>query len=212
MKTNAKFDGITTFAIDCDEVLRALLDNMVALYNEEFDDNVSRDDIKDFNVEVSFPKIKEVTSGTASDWFFQKNGYRLFACSPALPNVKEAIDTLRKHGQVIIVTYQKSYKNKIDTLNWLMENELDVDGICFLKNKTLLHCSWLIDDNWWNFLGCNAEHGVLISAPYNKDTNLGVLIKQTNCNELYRFETLKEFADWYVLEEIQREMRHPIKI
>ena len=75
MKTNKKFDGITTFAIDCDEVLRALLDNMVTLYNEEFDDNVTRDDIKDFNVEVSFPKIKEVTGGTASEWFFQKNGY-----------------------------------------------------------------------------------------------------------------------------------------
>ena len=197
MKTNEKFDGIITFGIDCDEVLRALLDNMVALYNEEFDDNINKDDIKDFNVEVSFPKIKEVTGGTASDWFFQKNGFRLFACSPALPKVKEAIDKLRRYGQVIIVTYQKTFKNKMDTLMWLNEHGIEYDGICFLKNKTLLHTDWLIDDNDWNLVGCNAENAVLITAPYNKDLNVHELKDKTNCDNLYRFESLEEFADWY---------------
>jgi 5'(3')-deoxyribonucleotidase len=197
MKTNEKFDGIITFGIDCDEVLRALLDNMVALYNEEFDDNINKDDIKDFNVDVSFPKIKEVTGGTASDWFFQKNGFRLFACSPALPRVKEAIDKLRRYGQVIIVTYQKSFKNKMDTLMWLNEHGIEYDGICFLKNKTLLHTDWLIDDNDWNLVGCNAENAVLITAPYNKDLNVHELKDKTNCDSIYRFESLEEFADWY---------------
>ena len=197
MKTNERFDGITTFAIDCDEVLRALLDNMVALYNEEFDDNISRDDIKEFNVDLSFPRIKEETGISASEWFFQKNGYRLFACSPALPKVREAINKLRERGQVIIVTYQKSYKNKMDTLNWLMENKLEVDGICFIKNKTLLHTDWLIDDNPWNFYGCNAKNGALITAPYNEDVYLRELHNKTNCETLHRFRSLDEFATWY---------------
>ena len=197
MKTNERFDGITTFAIDCDEVLRALLDNMVALYNEEFHDNINRDDIKEFNVELSFPRIKEETGISASEWFFQKNGYRLFACSPALPKVREAINKLRERGQVIIVTYQKSYKNKMDTLNWLMENKLEVDGICFIKNKTLLHTDWLIDDNPFNFWGCNARNGALITAPYNEDENLMELHNKTNCETLHRFRSLDEFATWY---------------
>ena len=201
MKTNEKFDGITTFGIDCDEVLRALLDNMLDLYNTEFEDNKTRDDIKDFNVEVSFPKIKEMTGGTASEWFFQKNGFRLFALSPALPKIKEAIDKLREYGQVIIVTYQKSYKNKMDTLNWLQENGIEVDGICFMKNKTLLHLTWLIDDNDWNFLGCNAEYGVLIDAPYNKDVDIHELKDKTNCDAMYRFGSLIEFANWYISEK-----------
>ena len=194
MKTNAKFDGITTFAIDCDEVLRALLDNMVTLYNEEFDDNVSRDDIKDFNVEVSFPKIKEVTGGTASDWFFQKNGFRLFACSPALPKVKEAISKLREHGQVIIVTYQKTYKNKIDTLMWLNQNGIEYDGLCFIKNKTLIHTDWLIDDNPFNFWGCNVKHGVLIDAPYNIDENIDDLKELGNAEDIARYPSLEAFV------------------
>ena len=197
MKTNERFDGITTFAIDCDEVLRALLDNMVALYNEEFHDNINRDDIKEFNVDLSFPRIKEETGISASEWFFQKNGYRLFACSPALPKVREAINKLRERGQVIIVTYQKSYKNKMDTLNWLMENKLEVDGICFIKNKTLLHTDWLIDDNPFNFWGCNAKNGALITAPYNEDENLMELHNKTNCETLHRFRSLDEFATWY---------------
>ena len=197
MKTNERFDGITTFAIDCDEVLRALLDNMVALYNEEFHDNINRDDIKEFNVDLSFPRIKEETGISASEWFFQKNGYRLFACSPALPKVREAINKLRERGQVIIVTYQKSYKNKMDTLNWLMENKLEVDGICFIKNKTLLHTDWLIDDNPFNFWGCNARNGALITAPYNEDENLMELHNKTNCETLHRFRSLDEFATWY---------------
>lgn len=198
MKTNEKFDGITTFGIDCDEVLRSLLDNMVALYNEEFGENVSRDDIKDFNVEVSFPRIKEVTGGTASEWFFQKNGFRLFACSEALPKIKEAIDKLRKYGQVIIVTYQKTFNNKIDTLEWLNRNGIEYDGLCFIKNKTLLHVDFLVDDNWWNFLGANAETGILITAPYNKDVEIGELMEKSNCEKMYRFESLGEFANWYV--------------
>ena len=201
MKTNEKFDGITTFAIDCDEVLRALLDNMVALYNEEFDDAINRDDVRDFNVEVSFPRIKEVTGKTASEWFFQHHGYELFAKSPALPNVKRAIDKLREYGQVIIVTYQKTFPNKIDTLNWLSQNGIEYDGICFVKNKTLLHCMWTIDDNWWNFLGCNSKYGVLIDAPYNRNINLEELYEKSNCEKMYRFNSLDEFASWYVLSQ-----------
>jgi 5'(3')-deoxyribonucleotidase len=41
-----------------------------------------------------------------------------------------------------------------------------------LKDKTLLHTDYLIDDNDWNFKNTNVKHAVLIDAPYNKDINL----------------------------------------
>jgi 5'(3')-deoxyribonucleotidase len=198
MKTNKKFEGITTFGIDCDEVLRSLLDGMVTLYNENFNESLSRDDVKDFNVEVSFPKIKEETGSTASEWFFQQHGTELFANSPALPGIKASIDALRDVGHVIIVTYQKSHQNRLDTLNWLANNGIEADGICFLKNKTLLHLDYLIDDNHWNFIGSNVKHGILITAPYNVDIDTADLIKETNCQTLTRFESLEDFATWYV--------------
>lgn len=198
MKTNEKFDGIITFGIDCDEVLRSLLDGMVSLYNENFGENMTRDNVKDFDVDVSFPKVMEFTGETASKWFFQEHSHELFLKSPALPGMKKAIETLQKYGQVIIVTYQKSFQNKLDTLNWLNDNGIYPDGLCFLKNKTLLHLDWMIDDNDWNLIGCNAKNAVLITAPYNEDIDVSVLRNKTNCELLCRFNSLEDFANWYV--------------
>jgi 5'(3')-deoxyribonucleotidase len=200
VKTNENFDGIITFGIDCDEVLRSLLNGMVSLYNEKFGENMTRDEVRDFNVEVSFLKIKEMTGKTSAEWFFQEHGQELFLKSPALPGINQAIQKLRKYGQVIIITYQKTYQNKLDTLNWLINNKVEVDGLCFLKNKTLLHVDYLLDDNWWNFLGSNADTGVLITAPYNEDIAVDELIEKSNCKKMYRFSSLEEFADWYTKE------------
>ena len=63
-----------TFAIDVDEVLRSLLKNMVGLYNENFGENLDVNDVKDFVVENSFPKIYETTGISPSKWFFQDHG------------------------------------------------------------------------------------------------------------------------------------------
>lgn len=183
-----------TFAIDCDEVLRALVKNMISLYNKEFGENLSYEDVKDFMVDVSFPKILATTGITGSQWFFQDHSTELFLNSESLPKAKEAIEILKKFGDVIIVTYQKTYINKMQTLSWLESQGILPNGICFLKNKTLIHPDYFIDDNDWNFVGCNAEHGVLISAPYNLDVNLNDLLTKTNCKTLKRYDSLYDFA------------------
>lgn len=189
-------DKKITFAIDCDEVLRALLDSMVSLYNEKFNDNLKYDDITDFIVDKSFPRIKSETGMTGSQWFFQKHSTELFLNSEALPKIKEAIDILKQYGEVIIVTYQKSYKNKLETLQWLEKQGIIPDGICFLKDKTLLHCDYFVDDNDWNFVNCNCKTGILIDAPYNKNVSVEDLFEKTNCDKMYRFKSLYEFAIW----------------
>ena len=193
-----------TFAIDVDEVLRSLLKNMVALYNENFDENLDVNDVKDFVVENSFPKIYETTGISPSKWFFQDHGEELFVKGEAVPGIKSDIETLRQYGDVIIVTYQKSYQNKIDTLKWLEEHGLASDGICFLKDKTLLHTTYLIDDNDWNFLGSNADIGVLITAPYNVDKDLSDILETSNCKMMMRCESLHDFVQQFVREEVRR--------
>ena len=197
MKTNENFDGIITFGIDCDEVLRSLLNGMVSLYNEKFGENMTRDEVRDFNVEVSFPKIKEMPGKTSAEWFFQEHGQELFLKSPALPGISQAIQKLRKYGQVIIITYQKTYQNKLDTLNWLINNKVEVDGLCFLKNKTLLHVDYMIDDNPFNFWGCNIKCGILIDAPYNIDDDVEDLKNLGNAEKMMRFSSLEAFASHF---------------
>ena len=186
------------FGVDCDEVLRCLLQNMVDLYNEHFGETLTRDDVTDFVVEKSFPRVVEETGSTASNWFFQEHGHELFYYSDAFPRMRENIETLQKYGDVIIITYQKTYANKIDTLRWLEKNGIIPDGICFLKNKSVLHCDWFVDDNLWNFQGCNAEHGVIIEAPYNRDVPVQDTLYTSNCKMMHKFVSFDEFVQWFV--------------
>jgi len=187
------------FLVDCDEILRQTLEGMVELFNSEFPEHKKNiEDIKSFMVEESFPEIKELTGIEASKWFFQDNGKKLFRYGKPFPNIKEDIETLRKYGKVVIVTYQKTYENKRDTLQWLQKQGLDVDGICFVKDKTMIHGDYLIDDNFWNFIGSHVEHGILVDAPYNTPDNLRKLDNKTNCKTINQLKNLHEFVETYV--------------
>lgn len=187
-------DRSIVFAIDCDEVLRALVPKMIELYNANFNENLKYENIKHFDVDISFPKVKDVLGMSASDWFFQEHSEDLFATADAFPNIKEDIEILQQYGRVIILTHQKSYKNKLQTLNWLEEHGIHPDGVAFLKDKSLLRCTYLIDDNDWNFTGVFAHTGILIDAPYNKDIDLGTLKSYTYCVEMLRFKSLHDFV------------------
>ena len=197
-----------TFAVDVDEVLRSLLPSMVNLYNREFPDaNIKYEDVTDFVVENSFPLIEERTEHKASYWFFQLHGEELFCGSDMCPGALGAFNKLKEYGKVIIVTYQKSDANKRCTLEWLSKHGFEADGVCFLKDKTLLHADYIIDDNLYNFRGTNCTHGVVITAPYNKDANLSEVLNGTYqmdglepvenaMTDLMRFRSLSHFVSW----------------
>ena len=187
------------FGIDIDEVLRSLLPGMVEIYNNRFHDSLTVDDIKEFDVDISFPKVKQATGESASKWFFQQYDSTLFRESPVIEGAVNAIKRLREADhQVYLVSYQKSISNKINTLEWLSENGFEYDGICFIKDKTIVHLDYFIDDNDWNFIRCNCTHGVLINAPYNKNINLELVHKVSNCETMERFDSLSDFVDKFL--------------
>lgn len=184
-----------TFGIDIDECLRHLLSRMVKLYNENFHQNMTVDDAKDYVVENSFPAIA-MTGQSASKWFFQDHGKELFRLSKPIGDVSDYISRLRKYGKVILISYQKSYTNKIDILWWLDKHEVEYDGICFVKDKSIVHTDYLCDDNSWNFGNSNTEHAILITAPYNKEDNLDDILATSNCKDIQRFDTLEQFVEY----------------
>ena len=191
------------FAIDVDGVLRDNLGAIVELYNKEFNDNKRPEEITDFRTEVSFPRIETETGMTASNWFFQEHSKELFLDAAPFPHVKEDIEFLRTQGKVIIVTYQKSWLNKTQTLEWLEKNGIEADGVCFLKDKTLLHPGdnkelIFIDDNDWNFVGSNANVGILIDAPYNRHVVERELCSRSNCDLIMRAASLRQFVADYL--------------
>ena len=78
---------------------------------------------------------------------------------------------------------------------WLEINDIEYDGLVFIKDKTKFLCDYLVDDNDWNFLGSNAKHGILITAPYNADKSTGDILYSSNCESLQRYNNLHEFVD-----------------
>ena len=190
-------------AIDVDGVLRDNLGIMVDIYNSEFNEDKKIEEITDFRTEVSFPRIENETGKTASQWFFQDHSTEIFLNAKPFKNVKEDVKRLQEYGEVVIITYQKSYKNKMETLKWLEDNEIEPSGIVFLKNKTLLNCDYLIDDNDWNFVGTRARFGGLISAPYNKHISTWELSQKAHC-PIARFSSLNEFTEWFVKKEQEK--------
>ena len=183
-----------TIAIDVDGVLRDNLGEMVNLYNKEFNDNKKVEEITEFKTELSFPRILQESGVTSSQWFFQNHSKELFVDAKAFANAAEDIKMLQGYGKVIIVTYQKSYLNKHQTLEWLEKNGIEPDGVCFLRDKTQLHADIFVDDNDWNFIGCNCDNGILINAPYNKKINVSELTEKSNCESIVRYDSLHDFV------------------
>ena len=190
------------FGIDIDEVLRALVPAMLRLYNEHFNDNKAIESVTDFVVDNSFPRIMERTGESASKWFFQDHGHELFRYSDEISGSRDALNRLRKFGRVIIISYQKSVNNKIDTIEWLSDHLMEYDGICFVKDKSVVHVDWLVDDNDWNFIGSSAKFGAIVTAPYNKDVDVAELAKKGCCEKIIRVENLSEFADYIEITEL----------
>lgn len=185
------------FGIDIDEVLRGTLSKMLEVYNREFKDNKTMDDVHSFVVEESFPRILAETGIKAGDWFFQLHSKEIFEDAALLPHAVEAIEILKKFGKIVIISYQKTPLNKEQAIEWLDKHGITYDGLCFLKDKSLLHVDYLIDDNDWNFKGSTAQYGVLIKAPYNKDVDVSELCTHGDCMDIYRFDTLHDFAKWF---------------
>jgi uncharacterized HAD superfamily protein len=184
-----------TIGIDVDGVLRDNLQIMVDLYNKEFNGSMTVDDIKDFRTEITFPTIEATTGKTASEWFFQDHSKEIFVKASAFDNVAEDIKRLREIANVVIITYQKTILNRMQTLCWLELNGIEYDGLIFMKDKTKFICDYLVDDNDWNFLGSNAKHGILINAPYNKEKSVEDILKSSNCESLVRYKNLHEFTE-----------------
>lgn len=187
-----------TICIDVDGVLRDNLKTMVDLYNKSFGESLKVCDVLDFRTEISFPKIEKCTDKTASEWLFQDHSKEIFLEAGPYPHVNSDIESLRKEANVVILTYQKTYRNQKHTLEWLWNNKIEYDGLVFMKDKTRLICDYFVDDNSWNFIGSNAKHGILISAPYNLNESEESVLKTSNCEDIVRCESLHEFTVNYL--------------
>lgn len=172
--------------IDIDGVLRNILYTMCEIYNEQFCTNIKEDNVDKYNVDDFFTLVKENLNISAVKFFFEDNGFRIFRCSRPYDGVREAIKKLHEMGhKIVIVSYQRSHENKIDTLEWLNSNNIFYDDICFTKNKDIIKGDIIVDDNP-EFLEQVTDNcqPVLIDMPYNK-----------NCHNFVRYNSFIDFVN-----------------
>ena len=151
--------------IDMDGVVRNIFDEMCAIYNNVFGTHLCVDDIFDYDVDVVFTEIKENIGISAADYFFKLYAVRLFYESDPYDGVKEALEKLRDEGhKVVIVTWQYTLDNKLNTLRFLDRHNIPYDDICFTRD------TWLIDDNP-EFITDERDKSrkIMINMPYNKN-------------------------------------------
>ena len=156
--------------IDVDGVIRNINETMCKMYNDLFDENLTVEDMFDYDVEKVFNKVKEKLGITAVDYFFDRSARSIFLNSNPYDGVREAIQKLRNAGhKVVVVTWQFSLENKYYTLLFFKKNKIPYDDICFTRDKWMIQGDWLIDDNP-EFIEDKRDKSkkILINMPYNK--------------------------------------------
>ena len=71
--------------IDCDGVLRDIVPSMCTLYNDYYNENLTPDDVTDFDVNKIFIKCPN-----AYDFFFKEHVNFIYLNSPMFEKAKEA--------------------------------------------------------------------------------------------------------------------------
>ena len=184
MKNNNK----TTFVVDLDGVLRDIFSQMIKLYNNEFGENLKPEDVKDYDVEVSFPKA-HAAYGSSYHYFFEKHADYVFLLSPPMEGAVEAVKHLKEYGKVVIATIQPTTHNKILALKWLDKWGVQYDEIRFVDTKVGIKCEYFIEDYPKNMEDVGGLK-ILIDAPYNQG------VDEVNDWFICRFESLERFIVW----------------
>jgi 5'(3')-deoxyribonucleotidase len=152
---------MTIFAVDVDDVCADLMTVWLNEYNWDFEDNLKREDMTDWNISLFVKKecgnkiLRYIEDPTMYD-FIQP-----------LPDSLEGVNILRKIGRVVFVT---SATNGCAgrKFRWLQEKEFNpaIEDYIEAKDKSLIKYDIMIDDNFNNIK--DGKNNILFNQPWNK--------------------------------------------
>jgi 5'(3')-deoxyribonucleotidase len=151
---------MAVIALDVDDTVLDLVTTWLSLYNTEFEDTLTKDQILDWDI-ASFVKsdAKDMILSYIKD-------SDVFYGSQPIEDALEAVQYMKSLGhRIIFVTV-----NNVDNckINWLKEKgflERDEDFVC-CKDKSLIRADCLIDDNYDNCMSFKTS-AFLFSQPWN---------------------------------------------
>ena len=146
--------------LDIDDVCAELVTIWLNIYNSEFDDNLTKDMIDDWNI-GSFTKI-----GKLFYRYLDSPSFDLYENMPAVEGALEGVNHLRSLGyEIVFCTIFDYYSRKWD---WLNKNNFthNPDEYVVAHNKNLIKGDIIIDDNIDNFKNYEGIK-FLFSQPWN---------------------------------------------
>jgi len=162
--------------VDVDGVLRDTFEALCKLYNKEFSESMTVEKITDYDVDVSFPKIRKVLGMSAADWFFKGHPKDCFSARP-IRRSPEAIRALREAGhQVLICSHQPTGPGREYTLEFLKAYDIHYDELHFTYQKHFVISDVLIDDSP-GFLSLGDDIKICVGYEFNKEVNADYRVK-----------------------------------
>ena len=153
-------------AIDMDQVICDLLTVWIDRYNNDYGDNLKKEDITEWNWHhLTKPECGKKVYEYLDD-------QNMFENLPVIEGSQEVVKELSEKYEILIVTAPWNVYNVIPKYKWLKKHFAFIDerNYVFTRNKSLVKADWLIDDKAKNFEGFVGQ-GLLYDAPHNKNEN-----------------------------------------
>ncbi len=146
-------------ACDLDDTITNFVESWLNLYNNIYQDNVKKEDIKTWNIANYVKCGNKIYDLLIED--------RIFLDARIKDNAFEILEKINKIHNLYIVTAYNYNTCKAKVL-WIKQNLsfFDLDKIVFMNNKKLFKANVLIDDNP-EFLDFDGET-LLFTEPWNE--------------------------------------------
>ncbi|MEK5037598.1 5' nucleotidase, NT5C type [Sporosarcina sp. FSL K6-3457] len=151
-------------AIDMDEVITHFSTSCLELFNKEFDENYTTEDLQGkLLVELDARFADTVDSYLANDSFFLD--------LKVIKDSQNVIQKLSSYYEIYIVTAAMEFPASLaPKYQWLKQHFsfLDDKKFVFCGDKSIIHADYLIDDTP-SHLDTFSGQGILFTAPHNRD-------------------------------------------
>lgn len=151
-----------SIAIDLDSTLNTLDNEWMALYNKDYNDNIQREDMYDWDIAKY---IKPECGDKIQDYLFTPN---FFLNLGVQKDSQEVTKFLSNYFDLYIVTAYH-WKVCLDKAEWIIKHfpHINPKNIIFCNNKGLIKTDYHIDDGGHN-LEAFTGIGLCYDAPWNR--------------------------------------------
>jgi 5'(3')-deoxyribonucleotidase len=154
--------------LDLDSCLNNLDEVWISKYNEDYRDNLTREDIVRWETHTI---VKPECGHKIYDYLLLPNFFRDLEIKP---HAKEVTEWLQQYLDIYIVTayYPSTCPDKCD---WIKHHlpHINQKNIIFCNNKGLLKAQYIVDDGGHNILDFHKTNPcglpIIFDAPWNKD-------------------------------------------